>query len=304
MRNIHDEAAGKWRAVLPALGVDPKFLNGKHGPCPICGGRDRFRFDDRDGRGTFICSRCGAGSGIDLVMRLSGATFREAVAIIEPHLPAAPVHVPKAVEKPEFDGKTIWARGRQICHGDVASTYLASRGIRFDLYPTQIRIMDSALYVHDDKRRQNYPALISNFVAPDLSATTVHFTFLDDQGRKADVPKVRKFYPGRIPAGGAVRLAPSAETMGIAEGLETALSAMQLHDLPVWATLTAGAMIKWQPPPTAKNILIFGDHDESFTGQQAAYNLAYRLHNEGYRVEVRLPDHVGDWNDVLVAESR
>lgn len=300
---IHDRAIGRWRAILPALGLGAHHLTGKHGPCPVCGGKDRFRFDDKDGRGTFYCSKCGPGSGVDLVMRLSGASFIEAVRLIEPLLPDAQVHVPKAAERQPIDGRSIWSRGLPIRRGDAVSKYLGNRGIDLDEYPSQLRMMERALYVFEDGRKEAFPAMIANFVAPDMTATTVHFTFLDRDGRKADVPKVRKFYPGKIPTGGAVRLANSAETMGIAEGIETALSAAQMFEIPVWATLTAGALVKWQPPATTKNIIIFGDHDASFTGQHVAYGLAYRLNTEGYRVEVRLPDASEcDWNDVLAAE--
>jgi putative DNA primase/helicase len=48
-------------------------------------------------------------------------------------------------------------------------------------------------------------------------------------------------------------------------------------------------------------VIIFGDHDESFAGQSAAYGLAHRLKSEGFDVEVRLPTFLGDWNDELIA---
>ena len=51
-------ARGRWPSILQALGVDPKFLRNEHGPCPHCGGKDRFRFDDRL-NGSFFCSHCG-----------------------------------------------------------------------------------------------------------------------------------------------------------------------------------------------------------------------------------------------------
>ena len=55
--------------------MDEKALSGKHGPCPLCGGRDRFRFDDKDGRGTYFCSGCGAGDGVRLAMGITGLSF-------------------------------------------------------------------------------------------------------------------------------------------------------------------------------------------------------------------------------------
>jgi putative DNA primase/helicase len=64
-------AKGRWPHILPALGITIP-ANGKHGPCPKCGGTDRFRFDDRDGRGTWICSHCQHGDGLDLVKLVAG----------------------------------------------------------------------------------------------------------------------------------------------------------------------------------------------------------------------------------------
>lgn len=303
---IHDRARGKWRSILPELGIDSKALTGKHGPCPICGGKDRFRFTDQEGRGAFYCNGCGAGSGVDLVMRKHGVTFVDAVRMIEPLLPSASVYIPKTNPKAMPDGRAIWSRGQLLRHGDIASRYLESRGIRLDSFPSQLRLMERALYVYEPGRTSHMPAMIANFVSPDRSSTTVHFTFLDEHGRKAEVPKVRKFYPGKVPEGGAIRLAPSADTMGVAEGIETALSAMQKFGIPVWATTGTPELVKWQPPETARNIIVFGDSDESFGGQHAAYALAYRLRTQlKLNVEVRIPPgELGcDWNDVLQGEA-
>ena len=65
--SIHDRALGRWKGILAGIGVDPKYLTGKNVGCPLCkDGKDRFRFDDKRGEGTWICNRCGAGSGVDL----------------------------------------------------------------------------------------------------------------------------------------------------------------------------------------------------------------------------------------------
>lgn len=69
----------RWRdAILPALGINVPSTKSKHGPCPICGGKDRFRFDDRDGRGTWLCNPdigCGAGDGFSLVQKAKDWDF-------------------------------------------------------------------------------------------------------------------------------------------------------------------------------------------------------------------------------------
>ena len=63
--------------MLPTMGVDARFLTGRHGPCPVCGGTDRFRWDDKDGTGSFFCSGCGPGDGFMLAERVTGKTCRE-----------------------------------------------------------------------------------------------------------------------------------------------------------------------------------------------------------------------------------
>ena len=75
--------AGLWPDLLVTLGIDiPR--RGKHGPCPACGGHDRFRLDDKGGRGTWICNQCGAGDGLDLVVRVTGKPPKAAAELIAP----------------------------------------------------------------------------------------------------------------------------------------------------------------------------------------------------------------------------
>ena len=63
-------ARGRWKEILPQFGIDPKFLTNRHGPCPLCRGKDRFRFDDKDGSGSYFCNQCGPGSGVILIRKL------------------------------------------------------------------------------------------------------------------------------------------------------------------------------------------------------------------------------------------
>ena len=153
-------------------------------------------------------------------------------------------------------------------------------------------------------RRKVYrPAMLSRFVNHDRA--TLHVTFLNMIGDKADTVLVKRFFTGaRVPMGGAVRVAPAAEKMGVATGVETTLSAMQKHGFPVWATLTDVALCKFIPPPECRSLVIFGDRDELYGGQLAAISLAHTLaRRPGFKVRFSLPpSNLKDWNDVVIAE--
>ena len=91
-------ATGRWCEILSALaGLRPEQLCNRHQPCPICGGRDRYRFDDKDGSGSWFCNQCGgkdhlggAGSGMDLLMRVRHWSFRQACQEVESYLGLVP----------------------------------------------------------------------------------------------------------------------------------------------------------------------------------------------------------------------
>ena len=84
MPDVKQLSQDRWGEILTNLGADASLLDGKHRPCPSCGGSDRFRFDDKDGRGTHICSQCGAGDGFTLVQKMFGySSFKEAAQAVE-----------------------------------------------------------------------------------------------------------------------------------------------------------------------------------------------------------------------------
>jgi hypothetical protein len=91
-----EAARDRWPEILAALTeIDPALLDGKPHGCPICReGGDRFTFDNRDGRGTWICRQCparagkdaGAGDGMALLQAIKGWSFHQAAQEIERHL--------------------------------------------------------------------------------------------------------------------------------------------------------------------------------------------------------------------------
>jgi len=91
---ILDAAAGRWPELLQTLGrLSPDQLTDQHQPCPACGGTDRYRWDNDDGPGGWFCNQCGgkdgqggAGSGLDLLMRVRDWDLKQALRQLEQHL--------------------------------------------------------------------------------------------------------------------------------------------------------------------------------------------------------------------------
>ena len=94
MESIYDKAEGRWEDILINLGgLTSKQLTNEHQPCPCCGGKDRYRFDNEKNQGTWFCNKCGGksgtgggGNGLSLLMKLRNWDFKEAVSQIERHL--------------------------------------------------------------------------------------------------------------------------------------------------------------------------------------------------------------------------
>lgn len=79
---VKKAAQGGWPGVLSRFGIDVSLLTDRHSACPGCGGKDRFRFDDKDGDGTWLCSGGGdfqSGDGIALLMHVRCWEWKEAV---------------------------------------------------------------------------------------------------------------------------------------------------------------------------------------------------------------------------------
>jgi archaellum biogenesis ATPase FlaH len=98
---LKQQAAGRWPAVLSALGgVPADALDGKNHPCPKCGGKDRFRFTNLNANGSCFCNQCakGIGDGIAALQWLRGGTFPETVNALAEYLgqssdqPSRPAH--------------------------------------------------------------------------------------------------------------------------------------------------------------------------------------------------------------------
>jgi len=284
-----DAAKGRWREILTVLGIPESVLDGRHHPCPCSGeGTDRFRFSDQ-GRGAFFC-HCsdGEGGGFDLLRCHTGLSFADVAKRVD----EITGRKADAVERVSYYCDMLRARARKT----TRSAYLEARGLT--VAPGLDWCTEVKYYDEDGKVSGEHPAMLAPIERGGVFLS-YHVTYLG-KGGKAAVPRPRKILPGRELRGGACALYPAAETMGIAEGVETAIAAHILHGIPVWAALNTSLMKSFDPPPECRHLLIFGDHDAHYAGHAAAYHLAHRLSGKLESVTVFFPTMVGDWNDVLL----
>jgi putative DNA primase/helicase len=295
---LSDITDGRWPGILAGLGVDAKFLSGKHGPCPLCGGKDRFRFDDK-GKGLYFCSGCGCGSGMKLLMGVNNWDFATAANEVR-SISGQNIAFVKHTEL--SDAEKIGACRRMVEGATTINTTTTAYA-----YITKrcgdVAHICSDLMAHKAIRNsdigQYLPAMLGIMRNADGDMVSVHRTYLSPEGAKANVDRVRMMMPGIGLNGACIRLSDVHECIGIAEGIETAISAGKLFNLPVWAATNAGLLASWVPPAGVSAIVVFGDNDSNFTGQKAAYALANRLALDGYGVSVEIPHKEGDdWNSV------
>lgn len=80
---VKQAATGQWMAIITSLcNVTEDVLDGEHHPCPVCGGKDRFRaFGDFGEKGGVICNQCEPkADGIAVVAWLNEVEFVEALS--------------------------------------------------------------------------------------------------------------------------------------------------------------------------------------------------------------------------------
>ena len=248
------------------------------GPCPSCGGKDRFSINPR--KRVIFCRGCDAkGDQIALVQLVLGLDFPAALEWL-----AGPRQELTAAQRAEIDRKArlnrerreadamrhrreaieyarqIW-QGGQPADGSLVQDYLARRGLPprpGARLPRCFRFDDRARLVvpHPDRRREfvtvhEGPAMLAEILAPDGSFCGVHRTWIDLAQRKGKPLIAHPFKAGEtVPAkkvygskkGGAIRLFTprDASMLVMAEGIETTLSAMIAKALPDSAAYWAG----------------------------------------------------------------
>jgi putative DNA primase/helicase len=192
--------------------------------------------------------------------------------------------------------QAIW-KAAKTAHGTPVVDHFAGRGIILPL-PLSLRYAPS-LRRPDGTRG---PAIVARIDNIDREVIGISRTWLerDEAGRWNRRDRAMLGRAG----GGAVRLAPAAETLLIGEGIETCLAAMQAMGQPAWAALSTSGMVALVLPPIVRTVIILADHDRNGAGERAARAVAQRWLAEGRRVRIAMPPEPGtDFNDVLVGRA-
>lgn len=194
--------------------------------------------------------------------------------------------------------RELWAESRPLM-GTPAEQYLRNRGLE---PPFPDLRYHSRTPLGAGRLVTFRPAMIAA-VRNTSGIIAVQRTFLDadapDKARDLAEPRRMLGRPGR----GAVRLAPASSILGLAEGIETGLAAMRLHDAPVWALLGNERAGTVELPDTVEHLILLMDNGTA--GRRAARKAIEAHARPGRYIETRWPPaHVSDWNDVLLMEEK
>lgn len=233
---------------------------------------------------------------IDMVYHATGLTearlFAEAARLAHMDLPAPKPRPQEA--KPDHSREiSRLLEGCQPVAGSAAETYLRGRGLALPATPDLLFHPD--LTDFDTKRGwAGMVALVRDGKGEPTGG--IHRTYLLDDG-SAKAPPGKKML-GPV-AGGSVRLAalPDDGRIGVAEGIETALSAQAIFGVPTMAALSADGLRRWQWPPATTHVTIFADAGAA--GMQAAATLADQLNRANIPSRIVAPLHGDDFNDDL-----
>ncbi|MGL4938472.1 toprim domain-containing protein [Shewanella sp.] len=295
-----DAVIGRWPEVFQAFGLPPVTGN-KHyqGESPCCGRRGKFRIDDKNGSGSFICACGEAGNGWKLLQMVTGQDFKDLAREVDSII--GNTYIAQAVEPVREQSLIDVAKRRYKAATPVRDTnvmaYLHKRGI-FDMPSRSVKCSEGNMFAiaTDSKGQPCY----------------WHETFLDGD-KKANVEvgkKLIKLQPDNyieFAESVAIRMFDVASTLGIAEGIETALSCKQIYKCATWSTVNADRMKRFRAPTGVTHLMIFADNDKNGTGLAAAFECGRAnvlAANDVQRVTIRWPGDVGDFNDMLIKGSQ
>ena len=288
INEITTEAVGKWQSIFNSLGIE--VGNGKHCPCPVCGGKDRFRFDNKNGRGTYICNQCGSGDGLELIKNYYHFDSKKASSKVAECLNLNNHKATSSDLKSDLQSKTIFKKVEYLLFKAILgqSDYLTEKGLTFDL----TLLDDGRIFV----------PLIN------INSEYTGGQFIEPNGNK-------RLMRGSNKKGAFIWVSPNlgkpdevnkellkANEIIICEGLATGISIAEFrHRSLVISAIDAGNLIHVakaiREVNSTANIIIAGDNDigsHKNTGKEKAIEAAKAVN--GYYT-IPDTDYKCDWDD-------
>ena len=188
----------------------------------------------------------------------------------------------------------LWSEAVPIA-GTIAETYLTdARGNTLPTWPADLRF-----HPRCPRGAERLPALLAAMRDPATGeGVGLHRTFLARDGTDRLRDPMGKAMLGRA---GVVMLTPFAEVthgLHLAEGVESALSALAIGLAPAWAATSAGGIARFPVLPGVGCLTILADADRA--GMQAAETCAARWRAAGCEARIMAPLRPGaDLNDLV-----
>ena len=266
------------------------------GPCPVCGGTDRFSVHQQTAR--IYCRICKPGGkssderqAYHAIMKEITTRARTIKSTMTSHNNHPINH--SAEFSPQQRAQRLFNVGQPI-KGTYAQRWLANQR-RITIDSSKLRY-HPAIYHKDLAAR--YPCLLVRFdhcQSGELTAVQrIYFTLREKKHRKRFTGSLKN--SGSLLAGNL-----NHKTIILTEGVEDALSIIHVvKNVAVWACGGKHNLENFTIPEHASAILIAADSDQ--VGLGAAAKLAQRAHATDRKVRIVHPSqHQGDWNDLLVS---
>ena len=289
------QACGHWPHILPALGVN--VIKNRHQACPVCGGSDRFRFDDKEGRGTWFCNQCGAGDGLKLVEKALGLSAGDAAKQVNAVTGNLSPVTPETLTAMDADTDASRKAAAELAVKLMEKTRTATG----NAYLTRKGFPDrECLMLTTSHKTGGVSYCTGDMVVPlyDDSSALVNLQLINADGLK------RTLKGGQVK--GACHIIEGQKQAGkrlwIAEGYATALSVHQLTGETVMVALSSVNLLSLASLARHKypacQIVLAADRDLNGDGQTKAATAAKAC--EGLVV---LPPVFGDWNDAHIQQG-
>lgn len=223
--------------------------------CPACGRGDRDKTlgltIETGGKGVAHCFRCAFTESY----RSERGALQQMPSV--PRIKAATKHKHETLSD---HGCDLWSACKPL--SGVAVAYLEGR--RCVIPPA-----DGDLRWHPALKHPTGsvgPALVARITdAVTRQPVSLHRTWIQADGRKADIDPPRLLLGGHRKQGGVIRLWPDEAVtagLGVAEGIETALSLAWAY-APVWACIDAGNLAAIPVLPGIESLTIGADNDSA-----------------------------------------